>query len=92
MPFPPAMRSIVVVVVVLALLPLLAHAVWPVPAVSGNLSAAYALLERVIPGSSAHFDLTVVGTLPCGTLQVRARTLAFVFATGSPVGRDLTCC
>jgi hypothetical protein len=45
----------------------------------GNVSAVTALLERVLPASSAHFELSIVATCP----GVAAGTACFTLADSS---------
>jgi hypothetical protein len=40
----------------------------PLPAIVGDLNSAYELLERLLPGSSAHFSLSLSGSGPCAGL------------------------
>ena len=51
----------------------------PTPQLKGNVSAAYDVVERLIPGAKAHFKLSIVG----GCAGVAANTPCFVTSNGA---------
>ena len=55
-----------VVIIAVALQLRTAHASPPLPTIVRDVSAAYALLERFLPGSSAAFTLATTGDAECG--------------------------